>query len=248
MAYTAAQICSIAAQAAGVPGFAQTPSSGVAFAGQLLNTILEELAETYDFDQAKGTATGTFNPSLASTAAYPNLTLGSGPYNLPSDFQRAIYGDVMWFLQGVPMLMTPCDLAEYDQLVQQAGNQSYPYLFATDLSQSPPVFVVWPPPSGAYSYMIRYYRQPADLTTPETSSSVPWFPNQSYLIARLTADLMAISGDARETAMRAQADAILQRVLRKANDSDNRAKKILMDRRTFNPNFSNLPNTKTVGW
>jgi hypothetical protein len=248
MAYTAAQICAIAAQAAGVPGYAQTPSTGVSFAGQWLNTILEELAETFDFDQAKGTATGTFNPSLTSTSVYPNLQLGSGPYSLPSDYQRCIYGDAMWFLQGVAYLLTPCDLAEFDSLVQQAGNQSYPYLMATDLSQSPPVFVVWPPPSGAYSYMIRYYKQPTDITTPEGSATVPWFPFQAYLITKLTARLCGISGDAREKTFDATADEMLTRYLRKANDADNRAKSVKMDRRRFSRNFDRLPNTKTVGW
>lgn len=238
-----------------MPGFASTPTTGLSYAGQWLNTILEELAQTYDFDEAKGVKVGNFNTSLLSTASYPNVTQGGGPYSLPSDYERCIFGDAMWFLQGVSYLLKPIDLAEYDQMVQQAGNQSYPYLMATDMSQSPPVFLVWPPPSGNFQYQIRYYRLPIDITTPEGSATVPWFRYQSYLIKRLTGELMGLSGDPRQAAFLGDepehpggAAAMLRKFLRQANDSENRAKTVKMDPRRFSRNFDSLPNTKSVGF
>jgi len=39
-----------------------------------------------------------------------------------------------WYLNGVPYPMVPVDLAEFDMQVQQAGLQSYPWLWATDMS------------------------------------------------------------------------------------------------------------------
>jgi hypothetical protein len=67
-------------------------------------------------------------------------------------------------------------------MVQQAGNQSYPYLFATDMSPLDadaagrrdarvPQAYVWPPPSGAYPVTLRYFCQMPDIDTPETSAT-----------------------------------------------------------------------------
>lgn len=222
-------------------------------AGQFLNAILSDLCQTYDFDVAKGTFSFNFNHSLPPGPNYPNVQPGAGPYALPSDFLRMVDNkDAMWFLLGVPYPMIPCDLSEYDNLVQQAGLQSYPYIFATDMSASPPNLVVWPPPSGAFPCMIRYRRQMPDITTPETSSTVPWFPNQQYLITRLSGLLMQITDDQRYSEYMGDgeegSEGMLRRYLKMKDDNNDRAKTVQLDRRTFGRMFSTLRSTKTIGW
>ena len=248
MPLSASQIVTIATQAMKCPGFASQ-------AGQLLNAALSDLCQTYDFDVAKGTYTFHFNTSLITSAVYPNIAVGGGPYPLPADFLRMIdEKDAMWFLQNVPYPMISCDLSEYDNFVQQAGNQAYPYVFATDMSQSPPNLVVWPPPSGNFPAMIRYRRQMPDIATPETSAVVPWFPNQTFLVTRLMGELGKITDDDRVPQLLGStedgAQGILNRYLKMKDDRSGRATTVKMDRRFFGSgaSFARLRNTKTVGW
>ncbi len=247
MALSYAQIINLSCSAANVPGY-------IVQAGQILNLILDEICDTYDFDVARGTANFTFNPSLSvsAPAEFPNLLAGSGPYSLPSDFLRCKYGDVMWFLQGVPYVMIPIELYEFDASVQQAGLQSYPYWYSVDLSLSPPGLIAYPPPSGAYPVMVRYQRKMPQVDNPEVSSAIPWFPNTQYLRTRLTGELFALSDDERaqvflgDSPMGAQG--IMNRILKLANDKENRSQMVKLDRRTFRPNNNALPVTKLVGW
>ncbi len=48
-------------------------------------------------------------------------------------------GPIAFDLDGVPYPMISCDMAEFDMMVQTAGFQSYPAIFATDMSQTPPL-------------------------------------------------------------------------------------------------------------
>lgn len=239
MATTAAQICALSLQDAKVPGY-------TAQAGLLLNMILQELAQTYDFDVARGTTFFNFNTALAYPTN-PNVRLGSA-YGLPADYLRAEYGDVFWTLQGVPYMLISCDLREFDAMVQQAGLQSYPYMYATDMSQAPPIMYVYPPPSGNYSVTVRYRRQMPDIATPETSATVPWFPNTQYLRTRLSAELMGISDDSRREAWFMEAKVILDGYLKMKDDKGSRAQTVKLDRRQFGKNYATLKNTKTIGW
>lgn len=248
MALTAAQIVALANQDASTQGYTSQ-------AGELLNVVLQELCQTYNLVAARGTFVLTFNPGQATDPAlYPNVSQGAGPYELPADFLRMVDDkDATWYNNGVPYPMIPCDLSEYDNLVQQAGQQSYPYIFATDPSQSPPNLLVWPPPSGAYTCLIRYYRQMPDIATPETSSTVPWFPNTQYLRTRLAGEMMKIADDDRWERFLGDgpsgAQGILNRFLKLEGDRSDRAQTVKLDRRKFGGgNFSNLPNTKSVGW
>lgn len=246
MALQAQQIVALAASIAKCPGYTVQ-------AGELLNSILSDLCQTYNFDAARGTYSFNFNPNTAPSAIYPNAQPGAGPYPLPSDFLRMIDDkDAVWYLQGVPYPMIPCDLSEYDNFVQQSGLQSYPYIFATDMSQSPPNLLVWPPASGAYPCTIRYRRQMPDIVTPETSTTVPWFANQSYLINRVAGELMRITDDARYKEFLGDgpegAQGILRRYLKEVNDHSDRAYTVQLDRRQFGRNFGRLKSTKTIGW
>ena len=252
MALTAAQICSLARADAKVPGY-------TAQSGQLLNLILGDLCETYNLAIAKGTYYFNFDPGLMSPVG--NSIYGSGPYFLPADYLRAERNDVFWTLLGVSYFMTACDLSEFDAQVQQAGLQSYPYMYAVDLSyqdstveggSGQPALFVYSPPSGTYPVTVRYQRQMPDIVTPETSADIPWFPNSGYLRRRLAGELCVQSGDDRADAFLGEsptgAQGILNRYLKLANDNQDRAQTISLDRRRFGRSFNRLKNTKVVGW
>lgn len=243
MALTAAQIVSLACQDAAAPGY-------TAQAGQLLNVVLQMLCESWNFDAAKGTTVFNFSPSTTTNPLlYPNVQPGGGPYPLPTDFLRMVdEKDATWYLQGVSYPMIPCDLSEYDNMVQQAGQQSYPYIFATDVTQSPANLLVWPPASGAYQCLIRYYRLMPDMVTPETNTTVPWFRNTNYLRVQLAAELMGLTDDSRREEWLNRATNILLSYMKLKDDNSDRAITVKLDRRRFRNNFSRLPNTKTIGW
>lgn len=232
MGLQAQQIVALATQIAQVPGFTSQ-------AGQLFNAVLSDLCQTYDLDVARKVTTIT-------------LTGTSGPYTLPSDYLRAPRDGVFYTYNGVKYPLTPIDLGEFDLLVQQAGMQSMPAMFATDLSQSPPQLLVWPPPSGSFPLTVRYYAQMADITAPETSNTVPWFPNTDYLVTRLAGELMKITDDERTTTFLGDgvtgAQGILNRYLKLKDDRTDRADQVRLDRRQFGSAFNKLPSTKTIGW
>ncbi|MDE2040732.1 MAG: hypothetical protein KGO96_12220 [Elusimicrobia bacterium] len=233
MALQAQQIVTLATQIAGAPGMASQ-------AGQLLNSILSDLCQTYDFDVAKKVTT--------ITLATVKTNYGSGPYTLPADFLRAIRDDVFFTYNGIAYPLTPIDLVEYDQFPQQAGNLSFPSMFATDMSQSPPQLFVWPPPNAAYPLTIRYFSQMPDITTPESSSTVPWFPNTDYLKTRLAGEMMQITDDTRADNFLARAEAILNGYLKMKDDASDRTATVKLDRRRFTPGWAKLPNTKLLGF
>ena len=249
MALTAAQIVTLALQDAHAPtGYGPQ-------GGQFLNMILGDLCRTYDLELAAKVFYGNFEPGL--TALVGNSLYGSGPYPLPADFLRMKDDKAaFWTLNGVPYMMIPCDLSEFDMLVQQAGTQSYPYIIATDMSladetqqgDSTPVFYVYSPPSGVYPYTIRYFAQLPDIDTPETSATVPWFPHQGYLRKKTAACLMGITDDTRELQWHEHADKMLGSYLMLKDNRSNRTSTVKLDRRWFGRSYVTLPNTKQVGW
>lgn len=262
MPYSSSQLISLSCQAAHVPAW-------IVQAGQLLNSILSDLCQTYDLDLAKGTFNFNFSLGIVSNQNFINIQSGSGPYALPLDFLRACKDEAIWFNQGVPYPLICVDIAEYDWQVQQAGNQAYPYLIAIDLSQIPPVAVVWPGSAGAFPVMLRYQRQMPDigsgkpitngwnpgLLAPEISPVIPWFPNQRYLLKQLTGMLCELADDTRAQTFLGDGDpnnpgaqAILRHYLQMANDNSDRAKRVTLDRRRFRTPFYRLPNTKRVGF
>lgn len=242
MPLQAQQICELARQASKGAGYR-------AQSGQLLNSILGDLCQKHDFDLAKKTLNFNLTPAAAHIGNL-NAQLASGPFILPADYLRTKINDVLYFPNGlgnIPMRLRPIDLGEFDGLVQQAGFQNYPVFWVTDMSQSPPLAYVWPPASGAYPLMVRYASQMPDIATPETSTTVPWFPSQEYLRIKLTASLMEITGDTRKLAWDANADDVLRGYLLMKDDSSNRTQRVVLDGRRFGRNWSRLPRSKAFG-
>jgi hypothetical protein len=243
VALQAQQICTLARQVAKGPGFTLQ-------SGELLNSILADLCQKYDLDLAKKTLNFNLTPAAAHIGNL-NAQLASGPFILPADYLRTKIGDVLYFPNGLgnfPLRLTPIDLGEFDGLVQQAGFQNFPVFWVTDMSQTPPIAYVWPPASGAYPLMVRYASQMPDITAPETSTAVPWFPNQEYLRKKLAASLMELSGDQRKPAWDAEAEDVLRGYLRMKDDSSNRSQRVKLDGRRFGSDWSRLPKSKVYGY
>lgn len=241
MPLSSAQLVAQACQQAMVPGFT---SQG----GKLLNVILSDLCQDYNFDAARKTL--QFNMPTAVDA------LGRSTMALPADYLRACFNECFYYINGVPYPLIPQDLDEMDMMVVTAGLSNFPVTFSTDMSTTPPTMYFWMPPSGAYVSLLRYQSQMADIVTPETSAAVPWFPNQNYLLTRLTGELCKIADDERHEALLGNdeertpggAGVILKRYLKLHGDNMNRAKTVKLDRRRFGSSFDRLKNTKQVGW
>jgi hypothetical protein len=251
MPLTAAQIITLANQVARTPGF-------TAQAGQELNAILSDLCQVYDFQAAKQ----TFNFVLPTGSLN---TLGQAFINLPTNYLRAIKWDCFYTISGVPYPMIPADQEEFDMLVQQANVSNFPIFFATDMTLTGasnngvpgvPVMMFWQVPSGAYPATLRYYSQMPDIVNPASSSVIPWFPNQSYLIRRLSGEMMKYSDDERISQYLGDdsertpegAGVMLRNYLTQEGDKSTRVRQVQLDRRRFGTSFDRLKNTKTIGW
>jgi hypothetical protein len=232
MALTASQIVNLACQIAKCPGFTSQ-------AGQFLNAILSDLSQTYDFEIARGKYSFTFNSGAGT---------GSGPYTLPADWLRGKDKSIFYTIDGVPYPMINIELDQFDDLVNTTGFNSYPNYYATDMATTPPVMYVWPPASGSYPVTARYYKQMADIATPETSSTVPWFQNAQYLITELSARLMDLTDDDRKEAKRHEAKDLLTHYLKMEGDRGGKVNQVQLDRRVFRNNFNRIPDTKNMGW
>ena len=248
MALTSAQICTLARQTAKCTGYTSQ-------SGQFLNAILQDLAQTYDFETIVKTFTFNFNLSQNSGPGNQYIP-GCGPNPLPADFLRAKNNEAIYYIQGVRYVMINVDQAQFDNLTQTAGLQSYPTVFYIDLGPvaagGVPIMYVWVPASGAYPVTLRYYPQLADITATETSATVPWFPNQQYLLTRLAGQLMQLTNDDRYKEYLGDgpfgSEGILRKYLEMKDDPEGRVNTVKMDRRIFGSSFNNLPSTKIVGW
>jgi hypothetical protein len=252
MPLQAQQICTLALQISNTPGWTSQ-------AGQLLNAILQDLAQDYDFSQNLKTINFTFDTSTV----YQNNNPGAGPNILPADYLRAKNRENIYYILGVRYVLIIVDQWEFDALVQTAGWTSYPQFGYADLALQTPFdgqkgLMVWPPASGAYPIQIRYHAQPLDIVNPATSAVVPWFPNQNYLITRLAGELMKIADDERAQNFLGSDDEgkdapgsaaqILRRFMKMKDDPEGRVRRVDLDRRFFGSSFRSLPNTKIIGW
>ena len=215
---TSAQIINQVCQIAKSPGFTSQ-------AGQLLNTLLSDLAQNHDFD-------------ILRKATTINVDGTAAAYALPGDYLRQ--REVFYTIDGEPFYLNQIPQEDYDQLYQGPGVANYPQSFATNLGNVPPgqpgyapIIQFWPPPAMPIAMTLRYQSQPADITTPETSSSVPWFPNQRYLVKQLAADLMMFTDDLRLEAFGRDATAILRDYLTMDDDKEGYVRQVKLDARFF---------------
>lgn len=110
-----------------------------------------------------------------------------------------------------------------------------------------PVGYAYPPPLGSYPVTIRYQRKMPPITD---TSRIPWFPNEGYLIKKLSAMMMMQADDSRRAEFDVSADNDLRKYLDLSDDKTNRAQKVMLDLRAFGGGtpYDRARMTKNAGW
>ena len=224
MTYTAAQIVAEACQI--VKGIGMT-----AQAGRNLNLVLSDLVQHRNLKVNLITATINVTPA------------SNGPFNLEANYLRTY--DLSYLVNGEPFFLDPCSLKEYDGESQTSGLSNYPYEWASDLSPVASggvgVLYVYPQASTNIAMKHRYYNKQADITTPETSTTVPWFSDQDYLITATAMRMMRITDDDRLPVFKAMCDEMLSVHLMTEGDEQQVVKEVQLDPRRFRINRSTRP-------
>lgn len=219
MPLTSAQIITRACTIAKVPGYRTQ-------AGVYLNMLLSTLCQEYDFDYIKKTQTITFTNAAG--------------YALNADHLRT--REVFYNVNGNPFYLFQIPIETYHALFNGPGVSNYPNKFAVDVSTTPHTILFYPPPSISQTVTVNYYPQKDDITTPESSSDVPWFINQEYIIRKVSANLMLESDDERQPLFEAQAERMLEKILTMKDDKNGFSETIKLSRERFKTGQTNNPN------
>lgn len=221
---TSAQIVSLACQIAKCPGFTQQ-------GGQQLNLVLNDLVLHRDLKM---------NRKQGSIA----IQIGSnGPFALPTDYLRTY--DLFYTVNNFPYFLFPLSQEQYDALFKDPSIANYPYAYATDLTnqatQGACSLFIFPQSTSALTMTHRYMLNRSDIATPENSATVPWFPDQDYLIHATATRLMKITDDGRYDKFVADGETMLRIHLIEDGDEQQVVKAIKLDPQRFHMNRSLRP-------
>lgn len=232
MSLTASQIVTLALQMAKCPGY-------LTQGGQALNLVLNDLVIHRDLKVNRKTAFITVQ------------TGKNGPFNLESDYLRTY--DMFYPQNNLPYFLHPVSLEQYDAEFKDPSISNYPYEFATDLSVEAQTasgtagqLYIYPQSSGQIVLTHRYMVNRADITTPESSSLVPWFNDQDYLIQATAYRMMRITDDTRYDKFVIDCENMLRTHLIMEGDEQEVVKSVGLDPRRFKFN-RNLKPTKITG-
>jgi hypothetical protein len=231
MAYLQAQqIVNLALQIAKCPGFT---SQG----GQFLNMTLEDLWLHRDLKINRVTEFITVQANLY------------GPFPLPTNYLRTY--DLFFEQNNLPYFLNPISTQEYDAEFKDPSIANYPYEFMTilydedtALVQNPPSagqLFIYPQSSGQIVLTHRYMVRQPDIVAPETSTVIPWFPDQDYLITATAARLFQITDDTRRDKFLADMEKMLRTHLIMEGDEQQVVKSVKLDPRRFHSNRTLKP-------
>lgn len=235
MAYLQSQqIVNLACQIAKCPGFIQQ-------GGQFLNMTLEDLWLHRDLKINRVTEFITVQAN------------NFGPFVLPQNYQRTY--DLFFQQNNLPYFLNPISTEEYDQELKDPSIANYPYEFMTilydevkALQQNPPSagqLFIYPQSSGQIVLTHRYMVKQPDITTAETSTVIPWFPDQDYLITATAKRLMQITDDTREADYEVRCTNMLRTHLIMEGDEQQVVKSVRLDPRRFHSNRTLKPTKLT---
>jgi len=214
---SASAIVTLATSIAKCPGFTFQ-------GGQCLNLALDDLILHRDLK------VNLVNRTISVTSGT------NGPFNLSSDYVRTY--DLFFTQNGQPYFLNPITLEQFDAKLQGADLANYPYEFATDLSPSaadgtPANLFIYPQSNAALSLTHRYMIRRPGIASPESSTAVPWFQDQDYLVHATALRLMKITDDARYERFVVDADKMLQVHLLMDGDEQKIVKEVALDHRRF---------------
>ncbi|HDR9148915.1 hypothetical protein [Burkholderia vietnamiensis] len=229
MAYLQAQqIVARACAVAKCPGFVQQ-------GGIYLNMVLEDLWLHRDLKINRVTEFVTVQAN------------NYGPFALPLNYLRPY--DLFFQQNNLPYFLHPISTEEWDQEFKDPSIANYPYEFMTILydettaqaNQSAGQLFIYPQSSGQITLTHRYMVKQPDIVTPETSTVIPWFPDQQYLIKATAVELMGETDDTRQEVWRAQCEAMLRTHLIMEGDEQQVVKSVRLDPRRFHTNRTLKP-------
>ena len=223
---TAAQIVTKACGLAKAPGFT---SQG----GQDLNLTLNDLVLHRDLKINRKETT------IAVTAA------SNGPFTLATDYLRTY--DLFYTINNMPYFLFPMSQEQFDALFKDPSVANYPMWYATDLTnqatQAACTIRIWPQSTTALTLTHRYMINRADISSPESSSTVPWFPDQDYLIHATATRLMKLTDDGRYDKFVVDGENMLRTHLIMEGDEQQVVKEVRLDPQRFRINRG-IKNTK----
>lgn len=230
---TAAEICTKARGIAKCAGYSTQ-------SGEDLNLVLSDLVLHRNLKINR-------YPATVSVTAGTN-----GPFNLPDDYLRTY--DLFYVLNGIPYFLDPMGLDQYDALYKDPSIANYPSRFATDLQPQAAtpdtgiaLLYIYPQSNAAIDLTHRYMIRRDDISTPAASSSIPWFPDQDYLVHATATRLMKLTDDARWPTFVEQGEAMLRQHLLTEGDEQQVVKEVRLDPQRFRT-FQRLKPTKTQPW
>lgn len=225
---TAAQIVALACSIAKGPGF-------IVQGGQFLSMLLQDLYQKRDLKVNRITQTISVGPG------------SYGPFKLEADYRRTY--DLFYPMPqsggpvanpGLTMFLEPITMEQWDGEFKDPSMANYPYEFATDLSTQAQTasatkgqLYIYPQSSGAIQLTHRYMCEQPDILNPQTSTTVPWFENQTYLIKATAAHLMMLTGDDRQKDFLMQSEEELRPYLIMEGDEQKTVHNIKLDPRRF---------------
>lgn len=235
---TAQQLVSLACQICNAPG-------RTIQAGQMLNLILANYALTLDLDTVRLTTV----LNIGSQATTPYF------YALPSNYLRMSDGDIFYNVLGQVFVPKQFTLAELDASYTAAGISNYPEWWASDVSTTPqatagtsPSIAFYPPPAVPLAVTIRYRPTSLDITNPETSSQVPYYPDQLGLLKELCIQTGDVAGgDDRSARWEKEVERRMSKYLQMDDDKEGYSQTVKLDPRYFR-NGVNLPPSKKLGY
>lgn len=229
MAYlTAQQIVSLACTICKCPGF-------TAQGGQFLNMTLEDLWLHRDLK---------INRITESISVQAN---NYGPFTLPLNYLRTY--DLFFQQNNLPYFLNPISTEQYDQEFKDPSIANYPYEFMTILNDETTAIAqnsagqlfIYPQSSGAITLTHRYMVKQPDIVNPESSSTIPWFPDQDYLITATASRLMQITDDTRRDKFIEDSLRMLRIHLIMEGDEQRVVQSVRLDPRRFHSNRSLKP-------
>ncbi len=222
---TSAQIVARSCAIAKCPGF-------ISQGGQYLNLVLNDLVLHRDLKM---------NRVLQTIAVTPG---SNGPFTLETDYLRTY--DLFYTVNNFPYFLYPLSQEQYDQLFKDPSIANYPYAFTTDLTnqatQTAGNLYIYPQSNTALSLSHRYMINRASITNPESSSTIPWFQDQDYLIHATASKLMDETDDQRKESFIKQCDDMLRVHLIIADGDEQKVvKEVRLDPQRFHINRTLRP-------
>ncbi|OYV98222.1 MAG: hypothetical protein B7Z62_04350 [Deltaproteobacteria bacterium 37-65-8] len=230
MPLTAQQIVADALAIAKCPGF-------VSLGGRCLNLVLQDLVMHRNL-----------KVNLVSTTI-PVIANSNGPFNLEPDYLRTY--ELMYLINDQPYFLQPSNRQQFDSEPNKSTTSNYPYEWATDLSpvatQQPGLLYIYPQSNTGLTLTHRYMVKRADILTPESSATIPWFEDQDYLVTATAMRLMRVTDDTRYPGFEADAMRMLGVHLLTEGDEQQVVKEVKLDPRRFRIGGSLRP-TKIEPW